>query len=139
MSETKTIPAGRELDALVAEKVFGIDLTVPCDGDLSEDGDSGWACGKCGLTGGWGDEYDDADQHSPEPYCYSTNLPTAMRLVWPWLCKRAAPLSLIHYGSNFRVELACVIVKDGDEFPGDTEAHALCLAALAVAEKEREA
>lgn len=67
------LEAGRELDALVAEKVMGLNLTVIpetcpyCDGYVSQNRDPGW-CGSCG-----------AYVNEPEPY--STDIAAAWEVV----------------------------------------------------------
>jgi hypothetical protein len=75
--EILSMEAGEKMDALIAEKVMGIDLSQICDGDMyDEDGDH-WSCTSCSETGGWGTDF----EHTISPKHYSTYIAAAWKVV----------------------------------------------------------
>jgi hypothetical protein len=72
--------AGRDLDALVAMHVMGVDLAAECGGYQGEkafDSCSGWVCTRCGAEGSWGEDFD----HTIQPFPYSTQIEAAWQVV----------------------------------------------------------
>ena len=78
-----TMVAGREMDALVAEKVMGWKPGTPCKDEYSdtptEERDTHWQCRKCGLRGQWGDP--GWEEHDEQPLSYSTDIAAAWLVV----------------------------------------------------------
>ena len=71
--------AGRELDALIAEKVMGISPRKMCEGEMGDYYD-GWMCFKCGESGTWS-EMDKYENHLIHLKYYSTQIANAWLVV----------------------------------------------------------
>ena len=118
--------AGRDLDALVAEKVMELDLSQPCkDSELHEYYD-GWACIACGLRGDWGDS-DIYFGHTIQPRHHSTSIADA------WMVVEKMKRVGFRWAINSELNTWDVYLEDkrmgSGEGRGDVEL-AICLAAL---------
>lgn len=132
---------GRELDALVAKNIFGWKRREPAECENPDIDDRGWAaCETCGWTGNWDKEEMEhhLDTRGSEPKYYSIDIAAAWEIVRHL---RATTSCVFQFatpedgdsGQKFR---AIFLKKWWDdrspyEWPGgETEAHAICLAAL---------
>lgn len=68
----------RKIDALVAEKVMGIDLSSQCKGEMVDDVEGCWVCSHCHAEGDFGEEF---LPHKIVPYQYSTDISAAWTVV----------------------------------------------------------
>lgn len=107
---------GRELDALLAEKVMGIDLKSPCTGK-AEPIYQDYICDSCGAIGF-------ESNHFPEAKFYSSNIYSAFEIV-DKLLKQDNIFELRKCGTYWFAEFA-PNYADSEFSP----AHAICLAAL---------
>jgi hypothetical protein len=132
--------AGRELDALVAEKVTGWERKRPshCEKPEIDEAGQGWAgCSYCGWTGNWGEAdgpHWDIRGYFPKPY--STSIAAAWELVDVVQTKlRFHRLELCSPDPaiNYRVAVFSKFGHKASEeelSEGDTAPEAICLAAL---------
>jgi hypothetical protein len=69
---------GRELDALIAEKVMGLVKQQCPGGDFMEfAGGGGWRCSTCGFEGAWGEEGMEHEKLIPH---FSTDIKAAYEM-----------------------------------------------------------
>ena len=112
------------IDALIAEKLFGWKPNTPCDGEMNTRWDEGgWVCNKCLHEGDWGKDF----EHSIVPLAYSTDS-AHLVLILEALRKKG-----LLTGISFEKKECWVrVVKDDEAFEvvEDSLPLALCKAAL---------
>ena len=125
--EILNMPAGRGMDALIAEKVMGIDLSQECGGEMYDEDSNYWSCTSCSKEGGWNEDF----QHTIQPQHYSNSINAAWGVVEKLcnesgcdivkVCKRDPEL--------LRGEWSCNLGRGFEAF-GDTAPLAICRTAL---------
>lgn len=103
---------GKELDALVAEKVMGIDLTAPCNGEMEIYYTTPY-CVKCGY------EFSKDDYrygpHTYNPRHYSTSIAAAWEVV------EKLNLSVVQWEKKWLVVEFGYGISDYSNYPLQTE------------------
>lgn len=123
--------AGRELDAWVASKVMGIDLTQPCPGGIEDAfeviaGGEKMLCLRCGAI------LDEPEEHLPQPVHYSQHIAAAWQVVEemdrrgsPFVCGFTWKLDIVWKRAGFYAAFG-----EGTREGAATMPLAICLAAL---------
>lgn len=143
MTDIDTLPAGRELDALVAEKVMGLmDHGAREQHEWGDDFDvpdyhSGHCCKWCGVyEPTCGCPKDDVGPCVKEPQPYSTSIAAAWDVVEKMSSDHGYWMTLQHETDGSGPIALCQFSKDGSptiHAYGDTAPLAICRAALKAA------
>ena len=129
---------GRDLDALFATRVLGLDLSVECEGWQDEDS-THWRCDSCGHRGMWGEDF----KHTVQPRHYTQSLDAAWAGVEK-VSSRTTLECLHRHRGDYRCHAAVRIPCESDYLTYDSAeashpALALvkaCLLAVGVSQEE---
>jgi hypothetical protein len=117
------LPAGRDLDELIAEKVMGW-IPGPCTGHTIEL-PGGWGCDECTAEGQWGFQ----GHHTKLPRQYSTDIAAAWEVVEKLQKEWIVIINGYQDKWDVEVNMSGKYVSEVYE-SALTAPHAICLAAL---------
>jgi len=136
MTDLANVPAGRELDVLVA-KAMGVELGVCCDGERGTLPDEdGWFCKECGARGYW-DEPEGYSFHKRIAKRYSSDWGAAGEAL-EWLHKRKWSPRLV--GGTLRWYVETIdpdSLRDGPYCSAPTPQLAIARAVAMIGEERR--